>query len=231
VLVLAAVGGGLGVALSGGSAATTANVPAHGSLTGRLTLPNAAAVQRLFAGIPQRANVLGSSSAPVTMVEYIDLQCPYCDAFELQVLPDLLTRYVRPGTLRIEARPLAFIGPDSDRGRLGAIAAAGQNRMFNYMELLYANQGSENTGWLDDSMVARAAASIPGLDVTRLLTARTTQRVKTSAARFDGLAARDAVRGTPTLYVGRTGETLHQVTLASPTDEASVAAAVDAARG
>ena len=76
------------------------------------------------------------------------------------------------------ARPIAFIGPDSERGRAAALAAAAQNRMFNFMEMLYFNQGPENTGWLDEAMVEAAAASIPGLDVPRLVSARGSAAVK-----------------------------------------------------
>ena len=36
----------------------------------------------MFAGIPQHDTVLGDVSAPVTMVEYVDLQCPDCQQFE-----------------------------------------------------------------------------------------------------------------------------------------------------
>src|SRR5436190_13456661 len=74
-------------------------------------LPGAAAVRRMFAGIPQNANVLGSPGAPVTLVEYIDVQCPYCQIFETKALPKLLTKYVRPGKVKIEARPIVAIGP------------------------------------------------------------------------------------------------------------------------
>src|SRR5438128_284831 len=74
VLALAGAGAGIGLALSGGS--SPKQVPLRGSLVG--ALPGAARVEALFKGIPQRANVLGARSAPVKIVEYIDLQCPFC---------------------------------------------------------------------------------------------------------------------------------------------------------
>jgi protein-disulfide isomerase len=90
--------------------------------------PNADVVQREFAGIPQNGLVLGSTKAPVTMVEYVDLQCPGCRAFETSVLPSIVPEFVRSGKLKIEARPIAFIGPDSIPARKAAIAASEQNR-------------------------------------------------------------------------------------------------------
>ena len=29
------------------------------------------------------------------MVEYVDLQCPFCQQFETQVMPDIIKNYVR----------------------------------------------------------------------------------------------------------------------------------------
>ena len=78
----------------------------------------------LFKGIPQNGLTLGTPKAPVTMVEYIDLQCPICQQFETQVMPDIITKYVRTGKVKVEARVLDFIGPDSSRGRNAMIAAA-----------------------------------------------------------------------------------------------------------
>lgn len=225
VVALAAVGVGLGFVLSGGGS-SSAKVPARGSLAG--ALPGARDVQRLLAGIPQRGNVLGSASAPVTMVEYVDLQCPYCRDFEMGALPALVSRYVRAGSLKIEARLIAFIGPDSQRGRAAVIAAGQQNRLFNLMQLLYLNQGSENSGWLDERIVASAAASIPGLDVPRLLSERSSGTVVARARRFETQAAGDNVKGTPTILVGKSGAALKQVILTSPGDVRPIAAAVAA---
>jgi protein-disulfide isomerase len=224
-IVLVAIGITLGVALTGGS--SKAAVPARGSLVN--ALPGAADVQSLLKGIPQHGNVLGSPSAPVTLVEYIDLQCPYCQQFETQAMPTLIAKYVRSGKVKIEARPIAFIGPDSQSGRAAAITAGEQNRLFNFTQILYLNQGAENSGWLSSQMISAAAASIPGVDVSRLLAGSDANAVKTDAAAFDRQAAADKVRATPTILVGKSAGALRPVTLRSPSDEQSVASAINAA--
>jgi protein-disulfide isomerase len=225
VIVLATIAVILGVVLSSGS--SNAAVPARGSLVN--ALPGAASVQKLLQGIPQHGNVLGSQSAPVTLVEYIDLQCPYCQQLETQAMPSLIATYVRNGKVKIEARPIAFIGPDSQRGRLAAIAAGQQNKLFNFTQILYLNQGTENTGWLSDQMIVSTAASIPGLDVSSLLTASKSDTVKARAGTYDRQAAKDRVQATPTILVGKSGGALRPVVLKSPTDGQSVASAINAA--
>lgn len=217
----------LAVTLSGGGSSGTPNTPAVGSLTN--ALPGAAAVQRLFAAIPQSSNTLGAAKAPVTLAEYIDLQCPYCREFESTVLPRLLSTYVRPGKVRIEQRLLAFIGPDSVRGRNAALAAGLQSKQFNFSELLYYNQGTENTGWLDDQMVVAAGASIPGLRVPQMLADAKSSHVSDTAKVLDAEAKAAGIDSTPTILVGPSGGKLTKVTMASPTDYQSVAAAIDAA--
>jgi len=60
-------------------------------------------------------------------------------------MPSIVLKLVRTGKLKIETRPIAFIGLDSLPARSAAIAAGSQNRMFNFMQVIYANQGVENT--------------------------------------------------------------------------------------
>jgi protein-disulfide isomerase len=225
--LLVAVGAGIAIALMATRGNSSSTVPARGSLHN--ALPGAADVQRLFAGIHQSGNVLGSPSAPVTMVEYIDLQCPFCRAFSAGALPKLVSRYVRTGKLRIETRPIAFIGPDSQLGRQAAIAAGEEGRLSNFATLLYFNQGPENTGWLNDNLITAAAASIPGLDVPRLLSDRGSPTVVHEVETFDAQARADRVDQTPTILVGRTGSPGRPVTLSSSTDVNSVVAAIDRA--
>lgn len=227
VVVLAAIGITLGVVFSGGGGSSTNGVPSIGSLANGL--PGASDVDDLYKGIPQQGLTLGWPSAPVTVVQYIDLQCPFCQQFETQVMPDILQKYVRTKKVKIETRVLDFIGPDSGRGRNAMFAAAQQNKAYNFAEILYYNQATENSGWLNDSMVAQAAASIPALKVPELLAARSTSAVTKQGPAFDKQGAADRVSGTPTLFVGKSGTKGKLVSLTSPTDEQTLVTALDTA--
>src|SRR5262245_33493943 len=155
---------------SSSNSSSLGDLPAVGSCT--TGLPGCSDVVAQFKGIPQKGTTLGWPFAPVTMVEYIDLQCPFCQEFETQVMPNILQKYVSAKKLKVEVRVLDFIGPDSSRGRNAMIAASKQNRAFQFAQLLYFNQKTENSGWLNDQMVGQAAASIPGLKVAQLLSER-----------------------------------------------------------
>jgi protein-disulfide isomerase len=189
-------------------------------------LPDSGVIAQQFAGIPQSTNVLGKASAPATLVEYIDLQCPVCRQFETEVMPTIIDRYVRTGKLKVVARPVTVIGPDSETGRRGMIAAFKQNRGFNFAQLLYFNQGPENGGWLDDSMVADAATSIPGVNVAALQSAAGSKAIQQLAATYDSQARADALGGTPTLVLGKSGGKLTSLGAGSPTVE-QLSAAID----
>jgi 2-hydroxychromene-2-carboxylate isomerase len=124
---------------------------------------------------------------------------------------------------------LDFIGPDSTRGRNAMIAAGLQGKAFNFAQLLYDNQGTENTGWLSEGMVAQAAKSIPGLNPRELFSVRDSTGVREQAATFDQEATAHHVSSTPTLFVGKSRSRARRVSLSSPTDEHSLVSAIRAA--
>ena len=215
----------LGVVLSGGSSSSLGDLPAVGSLD-NTNLSGAREVEDLFKGIPQTGTTLGRESAPVTLTQFIDLQCPACRSFETTAFVDIVEKWVRPGKLRVETQAWAFIGPDSVRGQKAVIAAGNQGKAFNFAALLYGNQGVENAGWLDDDMVGRVAAAIPGMQVQRLLDERGSAAVEKAAQEVDARATADGVNSTPTLFVGKTGAKGTRVELTSLDDPAPVDAAI-----
>jgi protein-disulfide isomerase len=146
-------------------------------------------------------------------------------------MPSLIERYVRTGKAKVVLRPIAFIGADSERGRAAMIAGAEQNKMFNVTQLLFLNQGAENSGWLDDDLVESVGASIPGVDVPRLLEDRNAPSVADKASAFEAEANAHGVESTPTILVGKSGQSAKLVTLTTATDGQPVARAIDAALG
>jgi protein-disulfide isomerase len=170
-----------------------------------MPISGAAQANELFNGIPQQNNVLGESNAPVTMIEYVDIQCPWSARFETSAIPTIVRDYVRPGKLEFVQRLIGFIGPDSRSGRAAALAAGLQGKYFELVQILYMNQGEENSGWLTDDLIKSAAASIPGLDVTKLFADRDSSTVADEERTIDADEAADKVDATPTIFIGRTG--------------------------
>jgi protein-disulfide isomerase len=170
--------------------------------------------RQLIDGIPQQGTAIGRTDAPVTLVEYADLQCPYCGRWSRQAVPELIARYVRSGHLRIEFRGLAFLGHDSAKALQFVEGAAAQHRAWQTIELIYANQGAEGWGWVTDGylrLVADAAgisyrqAVIYGASPAAIAKINVSYRERT----------RDHVTFTPTVLVGPTGGQLQRVDVSS----------------
>jgi protein-disulfide isomerase len=163
-----------------------------------------AAARSALQGIPQSGISLGSPDAPVTMVEFADLQCPFCAEYHHNVLPTLIKDYVRTGKLRLELRLLRFLGPDSDRLARAAAGASEQNRMWQFAGLAYARQGAENSGYATDDFINRLAADSgleqvdAGAPADRLL------------GRGENLARSAGIESTPSFLIGPTGGSLER---------------------
>ena len=205
--------------LSSRSSATPKPPPAHTQTQGQ-TLPGVAEVSALLDGIPQEGAALGRADAPVTLVEYADLQCPYCAQWARGALPSLVEDYVRAGKLRIEFRGLAFVGPDSETALRTALAAGRQDRLWHVVELLYVNQGAENSGWVNDDLIAGLTASVAQLDPEQVSAHRQSSAVDAAIAKAQAQAQAADVRGTPAFEIGRTGGALQplQVTSLEPAE-------------
>jgi protein-disulfide isomerase len=156
-----------------------------------------------FEGIPQRSVTLGDPEAPATLIEFADLQCPFCAQYATETLPAVVDQFVRTGRLKLQLRLLAFLGPDSERGAEVAAAATLQDRLWQFSELFFENQGPENSGYATDPFLRGLARNTPGLDV-----AQVSQDLDSpAAARLIRQAKRQAdalgVQGTPSFYIVR----------------------------
>ena len=215
-VVLSSNGGG---GSSGGgnvvSASDMSGLPKVGNANWSGQLDGAADANALFNGIPQTGLVLGKPTAPVEMEMFIDVQCPFCQDYEVNNLPTVVKDDIKSGKVQLHLQPWAFIGgagSQSFSGRLGLIAASFQNKGYEYAKVLYDNQGTEDTGWLTGRQMALIAASVNGLNLKKWQQSANGSAVKQIASTVDRLAAKAKVQGTPTVLVGCAGNTLQNVT-------------------
>jgi protein-disulfide isomerase len=183
-------------------------------------------VNEMLRGIPQHGALLGSPKAKLTLVEFADPQCTACAEFSGTELPTLIQDYVRTGEMRIEYVGQTFIDhatQDSVRLLRMALASGRQNKFWNFIEIVYSNQGAEDSGYATDSYLKSVAAAVPGLNVDKTFAAASTPgafaaQIKTAADRFKAMGFGQ----TPMFLLGRTGHEQQKL------GQAELAASIDA---
>jgi protein-disulfide isomerase len=176
-------------------------------------VPGQKATASLFAGIPQAGIVLGNPKARVTLVEFADLQCPFCREYTTTVMPTLVNNYVRSGQLKMEFRNVAFIGTDSLRAAQMAAAAGLQNKLWPFVDLFYANQQTENSGYVTEDFLKKIGGGVAGLDVAKAMSDRGIAVVQKQLADAQQEWTANGFSGTPSFLLGRTGGTLKPLTV------------------
>ena len=149
---------------------------------------------RLAIPVGDRDHVRGPSTAPVTMVEYGDFECPYCG--QAHTVIEALRERLGP-RMRFVFRhfPLATVHPHAERAAEAAEAAGAQGRFWEMHDMLYENQEA-----LDDEDLVEYAAAL-GLDPSRLL-GELDGHAHAARVHEDFLSgARSGVNGTPTFFI------------------------------
>jgi protein-disulfide isomerase len=170
-------------------------------------ISDAQAVNKLLAGIPQEGMLLGEPSAEVTLLEFGDLQCPFCKGFSEDVLPQVIEGQVRRGEAKIEFGNFTIIGPQSTPAGAAAIAAGEQGRGWNFIELFYRNQGAEDSGYVTDAFLTAIAKGAGVRNIARWNAARKSKRVLSEVATATAEAERLGFSGTPSFAVKGPGTT------------------------
>jgi protein-disulfide isomerase len=160
-------------------------------------------VTQALRGVTQDGIALGAPDAPVTLVEFADLQCPFCRRYTADVLPDLVRDYVRPGRVKMVFRDLAFLGDDSVTAARAAAAAGMQDKLWQFVDAFYADQGEENSGYVTDDFIRRVAQRVPRLDVPKLMRDRNSPFTLQQIAQAKAEGRRLDVSSTPTFFLQR----------------------------
>ena len=108
--------------------------------------------------------VLGDSDAPITLIEFGDYQCHFCNVFFHSTEDDILKNYVETGKVKMIFKDYNIIGPDSINASHGAHCANDQGLFWEYHDILYSNWTGENNGWASSENLGTFAQEI-GLDM------------------------------------------------------------------
>ena len=215
VVILIATGGG-----------GTKKIAPHSAAANQAT----ATVNKLIAGIPQSGNTLGNPNAPVTLQYFGDLECPICKNFTLGALPPIIQKWVRTGKVKIEYRSLetATREPETFKTQqVAALAAGKQQKMWNYLETFYHEQGEEDSGYVTESFLQGLAQQVPGLNLTTWTNERSDPALVTQIATDAQAANNVGFTGTPSFLIGKTGGTASKLEYSSLSDPSSFNEAIE----
>ncbi len=144
--------------------------------------------------------ILGDINAPITLIEFGDYQCHFCNVHFHKTEHSLLENYIDTGKVKMIFKDFTIIGPDSINAAHGAHCANDQGKFWQYHDILYNNWTGENNGWASSDNLLRFAQEIE-LDIEIwsdcMIEARHSQIITDSSKN-----ARDlGITGTPAFFV------------------------------
>jgi len=138
--------------------------------------------------------VRGSPDAPVTIVEFADFQCPYCQSVQ-STLKAVMEKYKGKVRLGFRDFPLRPIHPQAQQAAEAARCAAEQGKFWEYHDLLYTNQVRLDSGSL------REHARGLGLDVEAFEACTASGKFKSQIDNDLQSGSIAGVSGTPAFYI------------------------------
>lgn len=118
-------------------------------------------------------NSMGDPNAPITIEEFSDFQCPFCERFHQETEPLLRQYYIDTGKVRFIYRSMGNWvsgniggGTESQDAALAAYCAGEQNKFWEMHAHLFANVLGENAGSFTDKRLKAIAEKI-GLDTAQ----------------------------------------------------------------
>jgi protein-disulfide isomerase len=149
-----------------------------------------------LAGRPSR----GESNAKLTLIEFLDYECPYCGRFSRETLPEIDREYIQTGKVKyvVMNLPLEVMHKSAFKAAEAAACAGEQGKFWEMHDRLYANQGALDQ-W-------KSHAEAIGLDVSKfeecLNSGRQAAQIRSDMAE----AQKAGMTGTPGFFLARTDE-------------------------
>ena len=144
--------------------------------------------------------VLGNKDAPLTIVEFGDYQCTFCNKFFHETVESIIINYVKTGKVKILFKDFIVVGEDSMNAANAAHCANDQKMFWQYHSILYNNWAGEGTGWASPEHLNEFANTL-GLNMDKFSECVSELQWKelVDSSHRDGIVA--GVTATPTFFV------------------------------
>lgn len=148
--------------------------------------------------------VLGNKGASVTMTEFADLRCPFCEQFYKDAWPQIKKDYVDTGKIKFVFRDYAFLGPASVTAAEGANCANEQGQFWKFHDWMYNNQaGESNTDYYSKTNLITYATKL-GLDKNKFADCLNSDKYLKQVDSDLAYGQSVGVNGTPTIFINDT---------------------------
>ena len=147
---------------------------------------------------------MGSTKAPVTIVEFSDFECRYCKQFHNETLPKLKKAYIDTGLVRFIHKDLPL--PFHEHARQAATAARCAQEDGKYWEAYEALFNQQNCLNCKGPLAITAKT---GIDQGKLAACIKDKRQQQAVSINTSEAELNGIRATPTFVIGPTNQKLH----------------------
>jgi protein-disulfide isomerase len=143
--------------------------------------------------------VIGSMSAPVTVIEYASLTCPHCRNFHENILPALKSAYMDSGKVRLVYRDFPLDGLALRASMLAR--CSGRERFFGFLDILFKRQ-AQWAGSPDPLAALAQVAALGGLNADDFKACLKNSKIETQVlAQRQEAEKAFAVNSTPSFIV------------------------------
>jgi protein-disulfide isomerase len=147
--------------------------------------------------------VRGDTNAKLTIVEFADYQCPFCERFHKDVYKQILTDYVDTGKARFVYKNLAFLGQESTEAANAALCAKEQNKFWEFHDYLFDHQNGENQGAFSIDNLKKFAGAV-GLAQGQFDSCLDAKKYDAQVQADNAEANKNGFNSTPSTAVGST---------------------------
>jgi len=135
---------------------------------------------------------IGARNAPITIVEFFDYRCPYCQAARTW-LQDAVAQ--NPGRVRVIFKEFPILSNESLEASQAAMAAAKQDKYLEFHNAVMTSKGTLNSAHID------AIAERVGIDVLRMRRDMRDPKIMEHLTDNREIANEAGIEGTPAILV------------------------------